>query len=706
MTNTPTGPPGPSAPAPRVLRVDVGRLSGAGASAQPWGAAPSVLAGMGTWGGGALALALLTEFEETRSPDPDAPRPLVVAVGECVRRGVPTAARATIASRAPLSGLLGEGQVGGELGRRLARVADALVIEGRTELPGAVLVVEADGRAHLESLPALVGVAPGPAQGILVERFGPCASLRVGPAGVRGVPIASLASGGEAPSFVGRGGLGAVLGGTGLLAVVVRAEEVPSMHAGEDFAARLASSPRLVARAEGGSFELLHLAAARGELSRERAELLGAGADGRAHRRTGCRGCPTPCGWVFDRPEEPGGRRHARFNATVALGADLGLASFDDTLALLAACDGVGVDAKEVAAGIGLAVRAEPDLAGDRDRFVAWIQALGTDPEGDSALAGLSRGARGVAAARGLDPGALVLARGQAVGPESGHAAILGQCVTPNGSDPMRSFPFLLEAGGRGPLEALLAPVELPAGAEDPDRPAGKGRLVWWHENLVAAVDMTGFCAFSAAGLLSDGITDLDELADWILPAALATEDEPGARLLAAGASLSLARRALERRYGAPAEVDRPAWARELLGRPGMLEEYYACRGLGPDGGPTRTAWERLGSEVLAAPVARLGAGDAGDAGGATRPEPSADPAPRGGGEVTVRASGPLAERLGAESRHRLAAPLPLAAFLASLDLPAASGAPSVYRDGARLGNGDLVAGGDTLELLVAIAGG
>ena len=40
--------------------------------------------------------------------------------GDGVRRGLPTAARATLASRAPLTGLLGDGQVGSDLGRRLA----------------------------------------------------------------------------------------------------------------------------------------------------------------------------------------------------------------------------------------------------------------------------------------------------------------------------------------------------------------------------------------------------------------------------------------------------------------------------------------------------------------------------------------------------------------------------------------------------------
>ena len=132
-----------------------------------------------------------------------------VAVGDGVRRGLPTAARATVAARSPLTAGLSEGLVGGDLGRRLARVADAIVLFGSAGGSGGVVVVDPHGRATFQRLPELCGLDPAATHAALVERFGPCSPLRVGPAAERGVAIASLASGGEAASFVGRGGLGA-----------------------------------------------------------------------------------------------------------------------------------------------------------------------------------------------------------------------------------------------------------------------------------------------------------------------------------------------------------------------------------------------------------------------------------------------------------------------------------------------------------------
>src|SRR6185295_12652036 len=143
---------------PRALFIELEHLE-AGGTARPECVRfeDPILGRMASWGGNALGLALLVE-RARRAPQERAP--LVIAVGEAVRAGLPTAARASVLSRAPLSGLFAEGHVGGELGARLARVADALVLAGRTSLPGAVLVVEEDGRCRLEERPALRGATP------------------------------------------------------------------------------------------------------------------------------------------------------------------------------------------------------------------------------------------------------------------------------------------------------------------------------------------------------------------------------------------------------------------------------------------------------------------------------------------------------------------------------------------------------------------
>jgi hypothetical protein len=239
------------------------------------------------------------------------------------------------------------------------------------------------------------------------------------------------------PHFVGRGGLGAVLGALGLKAVAVLAPPLPE-RADPELTRLLLRSPRLAARAQGGTLELFESAAAAGEaIERDDARAVASAIAGAEREPHGCRGCPTPCGWSFAGLT---GMQGARFGATRALGVDLGLASFEDALALLARCDALGLDAKE--AGAVLALRAGAHgMRGDR---AAFERAL------DGPARGEGPGAHGAAVlARELGvQGAIV--KGQAARASANLAALLGQCVASRGADPMRSFPFLRLRRGRG----------------------------------------------------------------------------------------------------------------------------------------------------------------------------------------------------------------------------------------------------------------
>ena len=207
-----------------MLEVDLAALE-RGERARSWSWPPASgarerdgLDVLGSWGGAALGLALLAI--EARAGRDDAGLFLVCA-GDAVRRGLPTAARATVMARSPASGLLSEGQVGGDLGILLAGIADVLLLRGEVEGP-AVLTIGPDGEARLRGAPELAGLDPVAVWRALagtgeVRR----AVLSIGAGGERGLPFASLASGGEHPSFVGRGGLGAVFGRRGLKALVV-----------------------------------------------------------------------------------------------------------------------------------------------------------------------------------------------------------------------------------------------------------------------------------------------------------------------------------------------------------------------------------------------------------------------------------------------------------------------------------------------------
>ena len=644
--------------------------------------------------------------------------PFVLAVGEAVRRGLPTAARLSVVGRAPLTGRPAEGQVGSDLARRLARVADVLAVRGRASRPGSVLVVDGAGEVRLESFPELAGERADAADRVLLERLGPCATLRIGPAGEARLPQAHLAAGRDPASRVGRGGLGAELGARGLKAIALTAEALePRPDAW--LVERLSRSPRLAARAAGGTFELAQALASGGALrglgdrlplGPDEGARLSDAARAAARGQHGCRGCPTPCGWTF--AVGPGAAVGARFSAHHALGADLGLEAFEDGARLLARCDELGLDAKETGAGLALLARAVElgRLSGEaafgrRAVFEGWLDEL---VAGRGTGARLARGARAAAEELGLGPELRALDEESAREPGS-LAGLLARCVAVRGAEPMRAFAFLDGLDARR-IARSIAPLAAPAGIEDPHAGAGKGRLVWWHENLAAALDATGFCAFSAAGLLADGLCTLDELARRIAPAGLPLGDAPGAALLGLGESVIGLHLELARRWGRPRPAP-PAWARERLALPGVLDEYAALRGLDEELAPrpaARARWARLASAI---PCAYLGPLEPPDATSLGRPA-----GPYATGRVLLCSGGALGEHLGRELWLELPLPAPLEAVLraAEGERPRARGwllaegaiLPVPWRDGRRLQGDAPVRDGDRIELVLAVSGG
>lgn len=633
---------------------------------------------LGRHGGSALCFGLVRETERAR---------LALTIGAATRRGVPGAGRVHIGGRSPLTGGYTEGAVGGDLAWALAAGGLAgLWIEGRAR--DAVLIVDVRAGDVQVTLRAVDDVLEGAgalgagalARG-LAQACGPADELGVlanGPGARRGVPYGLLVSGDAVASVTGRGGLGTLLAELGCWALVVRVFGQRAEAAGGRWLAQAAAhSPRLRARARSGTFELFAAFAARGDARRE-VSGWGRQARERETEHHGCKGCPTPCGMVFDRGD--GARGGARFGAAHALGEGLGLTRFEDVLRLLAACDHQGVDARE-AAGV-LALLAGGGSAGDVDALCAALAHL--PPRGLAELAEDTGAAHRV-----------VVAGGQSARREVDIAATLGQVVATAGNDPMRSFPFTVARAVDAPqAPADAAPWSPLAGVEpevlDPTAPTGKGRLVAWHEDLAAAIDIAGFCSFSAAGLLVDGALTLDELARLVAPAEVGDDPAPGRAWLRAGRALVLARRAFALAHRGPQEL--PDWARAQLAQPGVLDAYLAERGEA-----ARAAELGLGA-VVRAPRVELG--------------------PGGAGAVELRFHGALAEAVGAD-----VVPLDVEGSLPMVELaarcaarwPAASAllvgadgrlVPAVWRAGALVGARALVHAGDELEFVLVIGGG
>lgn len=568
--------------------------------------------------------------------------PLTLAVGPCVAAGVPTAARAQIASRAALGGGLAEGQVGSDLAACLVSLADLVVLDGSDADGDAVLVLE-DGGARLLRRPAWRGLSAAARNAALAEELGPCASLAAGPAAQAGVPFANLTAGFDPGSRVGRGGLGLALAARGLLALAVvpaapRRSRAPEAAALE---AALRRSPRLRTRAHGGTLELFD----------------GHGADAAVQgERHGCQGCPTPCGVTLE-----GGAGAARFSALEPLRTRFGA----EAEALLARCNELGMDAREAAA------RLAPGESPDQ---------LLTEP----------------GPARALAPQ-----------PRTDRVGRLAARVSGRGSDPLRAFPFLTEAGP-GRLRAVAAELEAVGGSDAsnaapssaPSGP-GEGFVVGWHEDLSTALDALGFCAFSAAALLADGVLDLDALARALVPE-LAADPAPGASLRRWGAALARTAHRARHAWGAPLAEDLPEDLEEALA------QYCRWRGLDPAGVvlPEDQALS-LREPSLAArrtPGPRPGV--------ASLVDPRAERA-----EVRVQARGALGADLAAAGPLELPVPATAASLIEALaarhpghraQLLDAQGRviPALLRDGRPLGEEERIAAGERIELLWVVPGG
>jgi aldehyde:ferredoxin oxidoreductase len=561
-------------------------------------------------GGSGINSRLLYDLAPPGVDPLSARNPLLLGVGPMVAAGVPSAARVTFTSTGPLTGLFCDSNAGGSLGLRLAGAGiDHLAIVGRAAAPSC-LVVERDGAVGVLETPELWGLSPEETDARLAERFGDCETARIGVAGERGVLFSGIVSARRRPSLSGRGGLGAVMGSKNLKAIVVRAP-LPPREADpgscRNLVAALLESPRLRMRAERGTLDLLQAYAAMGDL-RERnfgralpAEAIAsldpdAIHEKHAEGRRGCTGCPTPCGFLYGGVDLTKGRR-AEFGAVYALGPNLGVADFEGVLRLLEAADGLGLDAIELgttlAAYAAAVERGEVDggapVWGDLPRLLGLVDSLARR-EGPGAA--LADGAAGFARSIGK-PDLAPHAKGLGGRPEKNLASVLGQCVSTRGGDHMRAFPFLLFGGGnRAAIDRVFGP--LPEEGYDPERPAAKGRLVWWHENFKAAIDAAGFCAFSAAALIADGLFTPGAVAA-LLPEGDATWEG----FFAAGERIVQVQRAFNARRGATRADDLPSWALADLSREGMLGEYYRWRGLSEAGTPTRKRLHSLGLEDL-----------------------------------------------------------------------------------------------------------
>jgi aldehyde:ferredoxin oxidoreductase len=537
--------------------------------------------------------------------DPLAPEaPLAFVFSPLVGTPLTTSAKFAVVAKSPLTGMLNDAlssshfAISGKLTGN-----DAIVIRGACRRLSALLV-DGDG-VRLADAADLSGLPAAEAERRLRDRLGRGWRIAaIGPAGERGVRYSTVSHDGR---HAGRGGLGAVLGAKRLKAVAVRASaKVPSadpqavLGAARDLRARSFGPATAKYRELGTLANLLAFNAISTLPSRnfqtatfEEAPQLAAEelAQLRTVTRNSCASCTIGCEHIY---RAKGGKQaRVEYENVFALGPMCGVSDPDAVLAASGRCDELGLDTISAGGTIAWAMEcAERGLIdapwlrfGDADALIRALDEIGARQGlGELLAEGTKRAAErvgGGSAAFAMHVKGLELPGYE---PRTLQGMALGLAVNSRGADHNRSGAYEADLSG------------------DYDRMAGGDAQVAGAigtEDRAAIMDSLILCKF-LRGVFTE---PFDEWA--ALLSAVTGWDTDGPELRQTARRIVLAKRAFNIREGWQPEDD---WLPErLLSEPitiasgrvaaltpgrlrGMIDGYYAARGLDSEGRPAQAS--------------------------------------------------------------------------------------------------------------------
>ncbi|OHD72430.1 MAG: aldehyde ferredoxin oxidoreductase [Spirochaetes bacterium RBG_16_49_21] len=171
-------------------------------------------------GGKGLALKLLYDRMEP-GVDPLGEKNMIAfMMGVLMGTGAPCSGRFEAATKSPLTGIMSTASCGGPFGMALKTSGwDGIIISGKAKVP-VYLYIDSKG-VQLKPAKAIWGKDTGAAEAVLSKEG--VGALVIGPAGENLVRFANIRSGHR---FLGRGGMGAVLGSKNIKGIVAKGGEV------------------------------------------------------------------------------------------------------------------------------------------------------------------------------------------------------------------------------------------------------------------------------------------------------------------------------------------------------------------------------------------------------------------------------------------------------------------------------------------------
>ena len=172
------------------------------------------------WGGKGLALKLLYDRLEPGVDPLGEKNIFIIETGVLTGTGAPCSGRFEVVSKSPLTGIINCSSCGGPFGMAVKTSGwDAIILTGRAASP-VYLIIDYDG-VQFKPADTLWGKDTAAAEAEIIKEGS--GAMVIGPAGENLVRFANIRSGHR---FVGRGGMGAVLGAKNIKGIVAKGKEI------------------------------------------------------------------------------------------------------------------------------------------------------------------------------------------------------------------------------------------------------------------------------------------------------------------------------------------------------------------------------------------------------------------------------------------------------------------------------------------------
>lgn len=325
---------------------------------------------MGYLGGRGFAVKLLWD-ELPPGADPLGPENLLIfAAGPLTGFPLPSSGKLVVASKSPLTGGYGDGNVGSRAAVQLRRCGlDAIVISGKAERPSYLLVE--NGRAEIRDAEDLWGLDAFKAEEEILEKHGRGVGLLlIGPAGENRVRFAVIVS--QRGRAGGRPGMGAVMGSKNLKAVVLRGSSGPEAANPNRLKELGREAYSVILEKENYDFWRRQGTMATIEWCQENSTLptynfkegifdeadaiSGTTMEQMVIKQRGCPHCNMICGNIIEDCESL--ESELDYENVAMLGADIGLGDLREVAVLNRMCDELGLDTISTGNVLGFAMEA------------------------------------------------------------------------------------------------------------------------------------------------------------------------------------------------------------------------------------------------------------------------------------------------------------------------------------------------------------